>query len=100
MADDEKTRQDRIAALEAELRELRSDAGGEDRPLTLREIRALSKEQVEAEWQRIQKSLAAADDATAETSRGAGADARPTLAGPDRIANAYAEKAQTGGEAE
>ena len=46
----------RIRAAEAELAELR---GQRPRPLTLAEIRAMSKEEVDAEWQRVKSSLAA-----------------------------------------
>ncbi len=44
----------RIRAAEAELAELR---GQRPRPLTLAEIRSMSKEQVDAEWQRVKASL-------------------------------------------
>jgi len=45
-----------IREKEAELAELR---GQRPRPLTLKEIRAMSKEQVDAEWERVKASLAA-----------------------------------------
>jgi len=45
-----------IRAAEAELAELR---GQRPRPLTLAEIRKMSKEEVDAEWERVRSSLAA-----------------------------------------
>ena len=45
-----------IREKEAELAELR---GQRPRPLTLAEIRRMSKEEVDAEWERVKSSLAA-----------------------------------------
>jgi ribosomal protein L29 len=47
---------EQIRAKEAELAELR---GQRPRPLTLAEIRSMSKEEVDREWQRVRQSLAA-----------------------------------------
>ena len=44
----------RIRAAEAELAELR---GQRPRPLTLAEIRSMSKEEVDREWERVKASL-------------------------------------------
>ncbi len=46
----------RIREMERDLAELR---GQRPRPLTLAEIRRMSKEEVDAEWERVKSSLAA-----------------------------------------
>jgi hypothetical protein len=82
------SKQDRIQELERELAELR----GDDQPLTLAEIRSMSKEEVDANWARVQRSLARVDDPD-NASAAAGAE-KPaaSLAGGARIAKAYAER--------
>ena len=61
--DDDNERAERIAALERELAELR---GGESRPLTLEEIRALTPEQASEHWGEVQKFLAGARDGASD----------------------------------
>ena len=57
MAD--KSKQERIRELEGELAELK---GGETKPLTLAEIRAMSREEVERRWDEVKAGLAGAPD--------------------------------------
>lgn len=88
----EESKDDRIARLRRELAGLEADERG-DKPLTLAEIKAMSKEEVEENWDRVQRSLARVDhDGESDTSHGAGGQAKTTVHGPSRIAQAYAQK--------
>jgi hypothetical protein len=101
MPDDDKTKAEQIAALRAQLAELEGTAG--ERPLlTLAEIKALSKEDIDRDFAHVQQSLAALGD-TSAGSRGDASQrpARPheddvQATGVDRIAKAYANSGDGG----
>ena len=69
MADDNDNEQ-RIAELERQRaeadRELAELRGGQPRPLTLAEIRGMSKEEVDREWERVKQTLGSAREDGAE----------------------------------
>ena len=62
------TTAERIRELEAELAELKGqEARPEARPFTLAEVRAMPREEVEAEWERVQATIVRAADEDAPT---------------------------------
>lgn len=54
------TTTDRIRQLRSELAELEAEERG-DRPLTLEQIRRMSREEVDREWERVRQALGAKD---------------------------------------
>lgn len=86
------TDQERIDELERENKELRSklpaDGGGEGgEPLTLAEIRAMSREEVEQNWDRVKRSIA-------QDPPGGAAGEDGQVHGPSRMSRAYSTAAE------
>ncbi|HEV7492532.1 hypothetical protein [Baekduia sp.] len=92
MSDTEKTKAEQIAELHAQIEELR---GGDARPLTPAEIRALTPEQAQQRWEEIQAQVAQSAEPPArphdDDVKADGTEAT----GVDRIAAAYAEGAKS-----
>jgi hypothetical protein len=55
------TDKERMEELERELAELKGRVADQEKPLTLKEIRGLSREEVEREWDRVKRGIARAD---------------------------------------
>ncbi len=73
--------------LERELADLR--AQDDERPLTIAEVKAMSREEVEREWERVKRTLASAPE-----------PGRPEPSGVQRLASAQrrSEYPDTGGQ--
>lgn len=80
----EKPKEERIRELETELAQLKDD----EKPLTITEIRGMSREEVERNWDRVKRSLGGQDAGGKE----APASAADGVHGPGRMARAYGQK--------
>jgi hypothetical protein len=89
----EQSKEQEIRELEQRIAELR----GEGEPFYTRaEIRAMSKDEVEANWPRVQRSLAALSEPSQSTAAPARTEP-PEPVGVDRMARAYADAEGKGG---